>query len=144
MSKLSNRSYFVHICSLLEEFNSDLISLNDKYIKKITKIQKSVLNPEQTKQFVADFLQKADKISANIQYLRDQEIDQLKGSQRPLDKLINDSLAVLKNTFSSNNSYISNSLVKSKEDPHPTEQKYYNDIRVVGYILDSNFTQQHS
>jgi hypothetical protein len=37
------------ISSLLEEFNSELICLNDKYVKKITKIQKTMLDQEEKK-----------------------------------------------------------------------------------------------
>lgn len=73
-AKISNRSYFVMISSLLEEFNSDLICLNDKYVKKITKIQKSMLEVDERKEFLTDFLEKADRVSAYIQSMRDIEI----------------------------------------------------------------------
>lgn len=73
-TKISNRSYFVMISSLLEEFNSDLISLNDKYVKKITKIQKTMLESEDKKAFLTSFLEKADRVSSLIQRMRDEEI----------------------------------------------------------------------
>ena len=58
--------------SVLEDYCSEVITINEKYIETIAQIQKSMLSSEDHKtQFVGDFCNDADQIHQGIQELRE-------------------------------------------------------------------------
>lgn len=68
---LANKKYSVILGNVIDEYGSELIALNEKYIQTVAQIQKKFLGKEDSSSFIEDFCRDVEDINRNIQILRD-------------------------------------------------------------------------
>lgn len=68
---LANKKYSVILGNVIEEYGSELIALNEKYIHSVAHIQKKFLGEDDCGSFIEDFCKDVEDINKNIQLLRD-------------------------------------------------------------------------
>ena len=72
---VNNRKYSVLMYNIIEEYGSELIILNDKFIQKVAKIQKKFLKKEDCNLFIDCFCRDIEAINMEIQAMRDTPFD---------------------------------------------------------------------
>lgn len=68
---LANKKYSVILGNVIDEYGSELIALNEKYIHSVAQIQKKFLGEDDCSSFIEDFCKDVEDINQNIQVLRD-------------------------------------------------------------------------
>lgn len=70
-SLTGNRKYSAIMSNLVEDYLSELIILNEKYIHNVSRVQKKFLDKDQSAKYFNEFYQDVDVLNNRIQTVRE-------------------------------------------------------------------------
>jgi len=71
---IGHKKYAVHLCNLIEEYGSEILSINERYIKILAGIQKDMLTFEDSEAFADNVCIHLEKINSEIQSVREKPL----------------------------------------------------------------------